>query len=622
MIKTNMLRAWKMEILMLCLFLATGVASLSGQTIIKGTGNYDVYTQVTKSVVGVNTTGASDIAVLYVGIQASGSDVYIGQIDIVLNGGDTLGTTNISSAKVYINDLTKYDPAVPTPTWTPIDASISATTATSVTITVNNDDALISPSDGNRTLWVAFDYDSNTRDNTPAKVSYYIDTIHYGDSDAGTAGIQYGLLYDPADGAQYGADPNKTENINDLYVSFDGAGAVANSTENQGENDVVVLSFTLSGTTDDESVIKEIASITVQSLGDDADVGSPGVRLHLDAAGNGTYESATDTQLTAALLSGGQAVLPVPVGVAQFDNTETHYLLVVNVDIDATIDNTIGLTINDPSTDIVFRDAIEDPGTYLSGQYSQLGYITTSSFSWTTNTFTITPAPDTTDPDIQTTNPNAGATNVDPETDIQIFFDQYMLADVADTTSVLYPGNVVVRDLVEKEDLPNITLDYSGQKLTITPESPIPPSAGDQLNWATTYSVWIAPGVQDVDGQVIGTLNPGGYEMTFTTRPEFPEVNAPTVLKNRIGTGANTEAVILIPTPSSGSFSGLSVKVFTTTGRLVKTFRGAEIETISNGRKIIWNGTNDRGADLGPGMYFVQVRVAGRKSVLKVMIVR
>jgi hypothetical protein len=54
----------------------------------------------------------------------------------------------------------------------------------------------------------------------------------------------------------------------------------------------------------------------------------------------------------------------------------------------------------------------------------------------------------------------------------------------------------------------------------------------------------------------------------------------------------------------------------------VKTFRGAEIETISSGRKILWDGTNDRGKGLGPGMYFVQVRVAGRKSVLKVMIVR
>jgi hypothetical protein len=80
--------------------------------------------------------------------------------------------------------------------------------------------------------------------------------------------------------------------------------------------------------------------------------------------------------------------------------------------------------------------------------------------------------------------------------------------------------------------------------------------------------------------------------------------------------------VILIPTPSSGSFAGLSVKVFTTTGRLVKTFSGGEIETISSGRKIVWNGTNDQGDDLGPGMYFVQVRLAGQKNVLKVVIVR
>jgi hypothetical protein len=447
---------------------------------------------------------------------------------------------------------------------------------------------------------------------TPADVSYFIDTIHYGPSAGSTAST-----FDPA--VPY-TDPTRTESINDYFVSISGAGAVANSSENQGENDVVVLSLTFSGTGNDEAVDKEIATVTVQSVGDrDADIASLVVRLHWDANTNGTYESGTDLQVATGTLSGGQAVLtttPTDVN-ARFNSAAKQYLLVVNVDIDATIGNTIGLEISNPSTDITFRDALDDPGTWLnaSSEYDQIGYITTTSITWTTNTFTVTPAPDLTDPSIVTTTPSSGATNIDPETSIEIVFDQYML-DGTGVNGIENPANVKVEVLFPAGPV-TTTLDYSGLVLIITPVAPDFP-----LDWATTYKVKIEPNVEDVDGQVIGTLNPGGYEMTFTTRPEFPEVNAPTVLKNRIGSGANDEAVILIPTPSSGSFSGLSVKVFTTTGRLVKTFGGAEIETISSGRKILWDGTNDQGSDLGPGMYFVQVRVAGRKNVLKVMIVR
>jgi hypothetical protein len=307
-----------------------------------------------------------------------------------------------------------------------------------------------------------------------------------------------------------------------------------------------------------------------------------------------------------------------------------YYFIAVNVDgTNAVVGNTFGLEVEDPSSDITFEDSIEDDSdvsadfawvTFSAGglyEYDQEAYIdptATTAIPGALNEFTITPAPDLSPPQVLASTPASGATAIEPDTTITIVFSQYMVND-ASANGILNTGNYELRDIVTDTPVA-VTPSYNvtAQTLTLTP--------GAVLDWATTYRVTLNQNLEDVDGQSIFDQYGGDYEFTFVTRPEFPEVNAPTVLKNRIGSGANDEAVILIPTPSSGSFSGLSVKVFTTTGRLVKTFGGAEIETISSGRKILWDGTNDQGRDLGPGMYFVQVRVAGRKNVLKVMIVR
>ncbi|MEE8591283.1 MAG: Ig-like domain-containing protein, partial [Spirochaetia bacterium] len=298
----------------------------------------------------------------------------------------------------------------------------------------------------------------------------------------------------------------------------------------------------------------------------------------------------------------------------RFDAAAKQYLLVVNVDLNATIGNPIGLEITNPSTDITFRDALPDPGTYLSGAYEQTGYITTTSVSWTTNTFTVTPAPDLNPPQVLATTPAVGATDIEPDTLIKIVFSQYML-EQATGGGVLNPANYELRDIVNDTTI-TVTPTYnsSAQTLTLTPDS--------TLDWAITYRVTLDQTIEDVDGQTLFDQYAADYPFTFVTRPEFPEVNEPTAIKNRIGTGANSETVILIPTPPKGDGERISVQVFTTTGRLVKTFcKNVPYSTITDGR-YIWDGTNDRGQDLGPGMYFVQVRTESYKRVLKVMIVR
>lgn len=598
------------QILLLCLLFTVGIASLPAQTLNAGTGGFGSYDQITRSVIPVNTTGCSDVGVLLIGLSATGGNVYIGQIDIDLNNpgvDDTLGTSHIEDVKVYINIANKYDN---TGIWTPINSSFSVAAST-VTVTSTDANATI-PSGADRNLWIAIDYNSTTLNDTPAKVSYFIDTIYYGGSAGGT-----GSTFDPA--AAYGVDPTRTENINDYYVSISGAGAVANATENQGENDVVVLSLTFSGTVDDEAVDKEIAGITVQSVGDrDLDIGSPGVRLHWDANSNGLYDSGTDLQVATGMLSGGQAVLTTtPLdGNARFNAAAKNYLVVVNVDLNATIGNTIGLEISNPSTDITFRDALDDPGTYLSAEseYNQVGYITTDTITWTTNTFTVTPAPDLNPPQVLATNPLSGGTDVEPDTTISIVFSQYMLEE-ATGGGVLNPANYELRNIVTDTTIAvTPTYNSSAQTLTLTP-------AGN-LDWASTYRLTLDQTIVDVDGQTLFDQYATDYQFTFVTRPEFPVVSEPTAIMNRIGTGTNSETVILIPTPPKGASEKISVQAFTTTGRLVKTFcKNVPYSAITDGR-FIWDGTNDRGDPLGPGMYFVQVRTESYKRVLKVMIVR
>jgi hypothetical protein len=562
-------------------------------------------------------TGASDIAVLGIDLLSSGGVSVLGQIDILLNNPqDTLGTTNIADVKVFLNTENKYDPGLDTPdtaTWTPLNTSFSTVLDTSITITMLDDSAQI-PDTQNRAIWIAFDYDENTKNNTPAQISYYIDTILYG-----PVGNRTASTFDPADVAQYGSDPTAIDNVNDYFVTFSASGAVTSTTENQGTNDVLVMIMEFAGGVDDEAVTKEIATVTFQSLGQrDADIGSPGVRLHVDGNSNDLYlydDSVTDPQVTAGSLTGGQAILTTiatdPNG--RFDQTLKKYLVVVNVDQAALVGNTIGFQIADPSTDITFRDALGDPGTYLSQQYEQTGYITEiTTIPATSNTFIVTPAPDASNPEVLSTNPTAGVTTVEPDSTIEIVFSQHMLQDTVGG-GILNAGNYELRDIINNIVI-SVTPSYTSQKVTLTPAS--------MLDWGTEYRVTLDQLIEDLDGQTLFDRYTNDYTFTFTVRNQYPTFIEPTVIKNRIGSGANSEALIFIPEPPGGPSEKVTVQVFTTTGRLVRTFYKNVPHSTIGTDPIIWTGTNDRGNDLGPGMYFVQIRTSSYKRVLKVMVVR
>jgi len=275
--------------------------------------------------------------------------------------------------------------------------------------------------------------------------------------------------------------------------------------------------------------------------------------------------------------------------------------------------------VEDPSstTNLQFADGIDDdttvPAQVNNFEYLQTGYSTdTSSTPLSPDEFTIVPPDDGQPPSITLSIPVPSATNVDPDQVLTFVFSEAIDESTLDTVPDPGYDDFVLEDL-SATSYPGTLVYNSGAKtLTFTPTDPLP--------WATVLTATVGPNIQDL--APVPNSMVAAYVLTFTTRPEFPVVNEPTAIKNRIGSGTNAETVILIPTPPKGDSERISVQVFTTTGRLVKTFcKNVPYSTVTDGR-YIWNGTNDRGDPLGPGMYFVQVRTESYKRVLKVMIVR
>jgi hypothetical protein len=108
---------------------------------------------------------------------------------------------------------------------------------------------------------------------------------------------------------------------------------------------------------------------------------------------------------------------------------------------------------------------------------------------------------------------------------------------------------------------------------------------------------------------------------TFRTIRLYPPFTEPVIIKNRIVTGGNQQALVFVTQPPAGPADRVSVQVFTNTGRRVATLVD-NLPFTSISSPILWDGTNGKGQPLGPGLYYVQIRATNYKRVLKVLIVR
>ncbi|UCF98448.1 MAG: Ig-like domain-containing protein, partial [Spirochaetaceae bacterium] len=214
-------------------------------------------------------------------------------------------------------------------------------------------------------------------------------------------------------------------------------------------------------------------------------------------------------------------------------------------------------------------------------------------------------------PFVSTVTPLDGTTGVNRATTIRATFskdiDPTTIENPA-TTFILFIDNNSNNSYDAGTDtlIPgNVTYDTGTYTATFTPDSDLGYSA---------YTATITTGVEDPDGIAMGAAK----TWDFST---LPTLNEPLITSNRIVSGGNQQALIFVTEPPGGPSDRVSVQVFTTSGRRVATLVN-NLPFSSIGVPIVWDGTNGRGEKLGPGLYFVQIRAAGYKRVLKVMIVR
>jgi hypothetical protein len=138
----------------------------------------------------------------------------------------------------------------------------------------------------------------------------------------------------------------------------------------------------------------------------------------------------------------------------------------------------------------------------------------------------------------------------------------------------------------------------------------------------TVYNATIKAGPAGVKTH----LSDGGIELaadvtwTFTTVPTLDE---PMAANNKITPTSTEPVTIFIPQPPAGASDRVTVQVFTATGKKIRTLiNNQPWNSFEASLPLLWDGTNDRGERLGPGLYFIQIRATKYVRSLKAMIVR
>jgi hypothetical protein len=552
----------------------------------------------------LESTDTLGVGVLKIVITETGitDDGYITQIVIDKVAGDTLGTADIIGAKAYLNTTNPEKYTTPPganagelnlDSWTEDGSSVTLDVS-ELSAYLDTEESMIG-ADSSKNLWIAFDY-STSATATSALAGYACATVSYRSYD--------GLFTDTATATNA---PTGTVTVARYHVTAEGWGLQPPASQGAQGTEVEVIRLRLG--TGDEPVDKLISGIDVSYVGDDsADVNF--VNLYLDD-GDDTFDPG-DTLLIASTITADVATLVPPTnnmfGAAPNPATITYFVTAV-VDSNAALGNTVGLRISDPSTDINFGDAYADTGGSVSGEYDQIGFIESAvALPAADYEFTVIPADDGSPPTVIDTDPGTDDVDVPITATIEITFREGM-----DKASVENLANFVLLDgtATDISDLGTQVYDEANQKMIYT--HPVP------FENDVTYTARATTGMEDFYNNAMLA----DYEWDFTTVPEYPDFTEPTAVNNRIVSGGNDTVLIFVPPPPKGTTDRVSIQVFTTTGKLVKTFyKNVPHQSFAASLPIQWNGTNGNGDKLGPGLYFIQIRATDFKRVLKVMIVR
>ena len=70
--------------------------------------------------------------------------------------------------------------------------------------------------------------------------------------------------------------------------------------------------------------------------------------------------------------------------------------------------------------------------------------------------------------------------------------------------------------------------------------------------------------------------------------------------------------------PAAG-LEGVTLRLFDASGRRLRTFDRAFSPGLN---EVVWDGTDDRGRPLGPGVYYYRLELAGQRFTRSIILVR
>ena len=204
-------------------------------------------------------------------------------------------------------------------------------------------------------------------------------------------------------------------------------------------------------------------------------------------------------------------------------------------------------------------------------------------------------------PAVLLASPANGAIGVSRSTSIKAVFSKDMEPSTLDDTTFLVQksgGGAVTG---------TVTYNATTFTATFTPDA--------ELEFAT-YDVTVLGTVTDTNDIPMNA----DFTWSFSTVPSLSE---PVAANNKITPSSTEPVTIFIPQPPAGAADRVTVQVFTATGRKVATLENNQPwSAFQASLPLMWDGTNDRGEPLGPGLYFIQIRATGYQRTLKVMILR
>ena len=443
---------------------------------------------------------------------------------------------------------------------------------------------------GSVRLYAAFDMNANA--DTSDNVGCEIFEVVWGPDGDGTGNTSTA----PGDYSLHG----NTEEVDDYETTLTATGiAPAEATQSEQRVGIFQLDFSVI----DTSVTANINSIRLHRVGTgtDADIATGGVILFDDSGTTPGSFDAGDQEVTAGSLSGGYALLDPAANLPLTSSGATYYVA-INLDVAAQVGETVGLEIEDPSTDIDFNDTNNNP--YVSVQYTQEGYITSSTATPSSgNTVSILIIADTVAPTVTYTDPTANEKSAPIDTEIiAVFSEEIDPSTVTDTT-------FIVRDTYNNQIQGTVAANVN--QAVFTPDS--------DLEYDTIYTCQVVGGASGITDLYANPLE-SDFIWSFTTREDVPK---PVAANNRILPGSTDPVKIYIPQPSGGANEKITVQVYTVTGKKVATLvSNRTYAQIKSQIPLLWYGKNGRNQDLGPGLYFIQVMSGSDKTVLKVLIVR